>query len=57
VAIILATCYEEKRDFKKAVEILTKLKGTVSDSDFLQLKIKRLKERWALLPGARGLKR
>lgn len=57
VGLNLAVCYEEKGDFNRAIEILEKVKLSYQNPEFIELKIKRLKERRENLPGAQGLKK
>lgn len=57
VALNLVVCYEESKDFGKAIEVLEKMRADYPNPDFLNLRIERLKERKENLPGARGLKR
>jgi tetratricopeptide (TPR) repeat protein len=57
VGLSLAVCLEEKGDFKRAVEVLEKVKNEYPTPDFIQVRINRLKDRMANLPGAQGLKR
>ncbi len=54
VPLTLAVFYEETQDFSKAISILTDLMEDYPNPEFLELKIKRLKERQGNLPGARG---
>lgn len=57
IGLVLAICYEEKKDFPKAVETLESIKNDYPRKSFIENKIKALKERQSLLPGARGLKK
>lgn len=57
VALNLVVCYEELKDFGKAIEVLERMRGDYSDPEFLNLRIERLKERKINLPGAQGWKR
>jgi len=57
VIINLAVCYEEKKEFLKAIEILELAKSTYSSPEFLEVRINRLRERQANLPGAHGVSR
>lgn len=50
----LALCYEEKKDFDKAIEILTAALDDYPTPEFLKLRIQRLEVRKSLLPGASG---
>ena len=53
----LAMSYEEKKNFDKAIEILTAALEHYPTPDFLKLRIQRLETRKSLLPGAQGLRR
>ncbi len=53
----LALAYEEKKDFDKAIEILTAALEHYPTPEFLKLRIQRLETRKSLLPGAQGLRR
>ena len=57
IGLVLAICYEEKKDFSKAVETLESIKNDYPRKAFIENKIKALKERQSLLPGARGLRK
>lgn len=57
VALSLAVCYEDKEDFQKAIEVLEKMKDDQSGNEIIDVKIKRLQERQAQAPGARGLRK
>jgi tetratricopeptide (TPR) repeat protein len=57
VALNLVVCYEESKDFGKAIDVLEKMKTDYPNPDFLNLRIERLKERKQNLPGAQGFKR
>jgi len=57
VAMNIIVCYEELEAFDKAIERLEKMRPTYRDPEFIDLKIKRLKERKANLPGSRGLRK
>ena len=48
---------QEKNDFEKAIEVLEQVKDAYPTKEFIELKIKRLKERAKNQPGASGLKR
>lgn len=52
--LVLAVCYEEKREFGKAIETLNSIKDTYPNKEFIEARIKSLKERQGYLPGARG---
>lgn len=57
VGLNLSVAYEEQKDFEKAIEILESIKDTYPTQEFIELKIKRLKERARNQPGATGLKK
>ncbi|MGE0763223.1 MAG: tetratricopeptide repeat protein [Bdellovibrionales bacterium] len=57
IGMSLAICYEEKSDLKSAIEVLEDMKKHHANPDFIQIRIARLKERLANLPGAQGFKR
>lgn len=57
VGLILAVCYEEQKNYAKAIETLNSIRDSYPRRAFLDQKIKTLKERQTLLPGARGLKK
>jgi tetratricopeptide (TPR) repeat protein len=53
----IIVCYEEMEAFDAAIARLEKMRPTYTDVDFIDLKIKRLKERKANLPGSKGLRK
>jgi tetratricopeptide (TPR) repeat protein len=54
----LAVCYEEKKEFEKAIEkLLAYREEDPKESDFIDLKIERLRKFKTLLPGAQGMKK
>ncbi len=55
IGLVLAICYEEQKNFGKAVETLEAIKSDYPRKGFIEGKIKALKERQSLLPGAKGL--
>lgn len=57
VALNLVVCYEEQKEFGKAIEVLEKMKADYPNPDFLDVRIARLKERKTNMPGANGLRR
>lgn len=57
VKLTLAVCYEENLQFKESIEILEKLKDIYNPPEYIELRIKKLKERLKNLPGAKGLYR
>ncbi len=54
VALTLSVCYEEVKDFRAAIEVLEKLKITHPVPEYLDLRIKRLRERLKNLPASSG---
>lgn len=54
IGLVLAVCYEEKKDFAKAIETLESIKDTYPNKEFVEARIRSLKERQGYLPGARG---
>ncbi len=54
VALNLVVCYEELKEFGKAIEVLEGMREGYSNPQFLESRIARLKERKENLPGARG---
>lgn len=57
VAMNIIVCYEDLELFDKAIEKLENMRGTYRDTEFVELKIKRLKDRKANMPGSRGLRK
>lgn len=57
VAVSLAGAIEDQQNFKGAIEVLESAKLSYPNPEFLDLKIKRLKERLENMPGAFGLKK
>lgn len=57
VALTLAVAYEEQGDFAAAIGTLESMRPTYSPPEYLDLRIKRLKERQKNAPGARGLRK
>ncbi len=57
VGLVLAVVYEEKKDFPKAIETLETIKNVYPSKDFIETRIKNLKERQTYLPGARGFRK
>jgi lipopolysaccharide biosynthesis regulator YciM len=53
----LAVCYEESGNFADAIKMLEVAKENHSQPDYVELRIKRLKERQKNQPGARGLRK
>ncbi len=54
IGFVLAVTYEDKKDFKSAIETLEAMKETYPGKDFIEQRIKILRERQSHLPGARG---
>lgn len=57
VAMNIIVCYEDVEQFDKAIERLAAIKETFANPEFIDLKIKRLQQRKANLPGSRGLRK
>ena len=57
VALNLVVCYEDLKEFNRAVGVLERMKTDYPNPDFLNLRIERLRLRAANQPGAQGLKR
>lgn len=57
VAMTLAVCYEESQDYAKALGVLEGLKGHYSPPEYIELRIKRIKERQRNQPGAKGFRK
>ncbi len=57
VALNLVVCYEDLKDFGRAIEVLEGMREGYPNPKFLESRIERLRERKANLPGAQGLKR
>ncbi len=57
IGLILAVCYEEQKNYAMAIETLQLIRDTYPRRAFVDQKIKTLRERQTLLPGARGLKK
>jgi tetratricopeptide (TPR) repeat protein len=55
VGLVLAICYEEQKNYGKAIETLEAIKDDYPRKGFIDSKIKTLRERQSLQPGARGL--
>lgn len=56
-ALNLVVCYEEMKDFEKAIATLENMRSHYPNPDFLEIRIERLKERKINQPGAMGWKR
>ena len=57
VAMSIVVAYEELEEFGSAIELLNIMRPDYPDAEFLDLKITRLKDRKANLPGAKGLRK
>lgn len=57
MGLVLAKCYEEQRNLLAAVEVLESMRSYYPRTEFLNRRIKSLKERAALLPGAKGFRK
>lgn len=57
VGLTLAVCYEENQQYKEAIEILETLRATYKPQEYIELRVKKLKERMKNQPGAKGLHR
>ena len=57
VEMNIIVCYEEMEAFDKAIKRLEKLRSSYQDPEFIDLKISRLRERLANLPGSKGLRK
>lgn len=57
VPMTLAVALEEKKDFKAAIAILESVKASHPVPEYVELRLKRLRERSLNQPGARGFKK
>lgn len=57
VILTLAVCYEENFEFKQAIQVLEKYRNIHNQPEYIDLRIKRLKERMKNAPGARGMRK
>ncbi len=57
VSLTLAVCYEENQDYAAAIKMLEELRGHYSPVEYIDLRIKRLKERQKNQPGAKGFRK
>lgn len=57
VAMNLVVCYEESKEFGKAIETLEKMRADYPNPGFLDARIERLKGRKQNLPGAMGFRK
>lgn len=54
VGLILAVAYEEMKDYKGAIAALQELRSKESNTELIDIRIKRLQERLKNQPGAKG---
>lgn len=57
VALTLAVSYEEQKDYKKAIGILEEAKASYPRPEYLEVRIRRLKDRALNAPGAKGMRK
>ena len=57
VILMLVACYEESLDFKKAIEVLEQYRNLYKSPEYVDLRIKRLKDRIKNAPGAKGFRK
>ncbi len=57
VHLVLSLSYEENGDYKKALEVLEKIKDVYQPKEYLDLRLKRIQERARNQPGARGYRK
>ncbi|MDZ4661940.1 MAG: tetratricopeptide repeat protein [Pseudomonadota bacterium] len=57
MALSLAVCYEDQGNYSKSIEVLEGMKKAYSHPEFIELRIKRLRDRRAQQPGSHGLKK
>lgn len=57
VAMNIIVCHEELEEFDQAISKLEKLRSNYNDPEFIDLKIKRLRDRKDNLPGSKGLRK
>lgn len=57
IGLVLAVAYEEQKNFAKAIETLESIKDIYPKRNFIDARIKVLRERQSYLPGAKGLKK
>lgn len=57
IGLSLAVSYEDQEKYDKAIEVLANLKKESDKPEYLDLRIKRLKERLSQQPGAHGLRK
>lgn len=54
VGLTLSVCYEEQKDFKSAIDILTQIRSTHPMPEYIDVRIQRLQGRMQNQPGAKG---
>ena len=57
VHLVLSLAYEENGDYKQAISILEKIKDIYQPKEYIELRLKRIKERAHNQPGARGYRK
>jgi len=57
VALNLVMVLEEQKKYAEAIEILSSIRNSTTNADFIDLRIKRFNERLQQLPGAKGLRK
>ncbi len=57
VYLVLSLSYEENGDYQKALEVLDKIKDIYEPKEYIELRLKRIKERARNQPGARGYRK
>ncbi len=57
VALTLAVCYEELKDFKNAIAVLNNLKTYHPTPEYIESKIQKLMEKQKNAPGAKGMRK
>jgi tetratricopeptide (TPR) repeat protein len=57
VALTLAVCYEETKDYKNAITTLELLKASHPVPEYIDIRIRRLRDRMKNAPGAKGMRK
>jgi tetratricopeptide (TPR) repeat protein len=57
VGLTLAVAYEEQQDYKSAIKILESMIPYFNPKEYLELRVKRMKERQSNAPGAKGFRK
>lgn len=57
VPLQLAVCYEEDKKYKEAIAVLEGMRETYKPPEYIELRIKRLREKMKNQPGARGFRK